>query len=101
MATAIAYPAWVIVSFKSRALHAFWHRGDASKIRPDLVKRLQVRLSALDAARSLAELNLPGFDFHRLHGRPVRYSLHVNGPWCVTFEWSGEDATRVHLEQYH
>jgi proteic killer suppression protein len=91
----------VIVSFKSRALRAFWQRGDSSGIRPDLVQRVRVRLSALDAARSPTELHLPGFDFHRLRGSPPRYSLHVNGPWCVTFEWSGEDAIRVDLEQYH
>jgi plasmid maintenance system killer protein len=24
----------------------------------------------------------------------------VNGPWCLTFEWEGEDAIRVDLEQY-
>ncbi len=45
------------------------------------------RLDALDNAESLAELNLPGFDFHGLHGKPKRYSMHVNGPWCLTFEW--------------
>jgi proteic killer suppression protein len=42
-----------------------------------------------------------GFDFHRLHGKPVRYSVHVNGPWCVTFEFDGSHAFRVDYEQYH
>jgi proteic killer suppression protein len=27
--------------------------------------------------------------------------VHVNGPWCITFEWDGEDAVRVALEEYH
>jgi len=27
--------------------------------------------------------------------------VHVNGPWCLTFAWDGEDAVRVDLEQYH
>ena len=30
---------------------------------------------------------MPGFDFHKLRGAPVRYSVHVNGPWCLTFGW--------------
>jgi proteic killer suppression protein len=47
------------------------------------------------------DLSLPGFDFHRLQVKPTRYSIHVNGSWCVTFEWDGEDATNVDLEQYH
>ncbi len=45
-------------------------------------------------------MNFPGFNFHRLRGRPVRYTVHVNGPWCLTFAWDGEDAVRVDLEQY-
>jgi len=44
---------------------------------------------------------LPGFNFHRLRGKPARWTVHVNGPWCLTFEWDGEDAVRVDLEQYH
>jgi proteic killer suppression protein len=46
-------------------------------------------------------MNAPGFNFHRLRGQPARYTVHVNGPWCLTFEWKGEDAVRVELEQYH
>ena len=46
-------------------------------------------------------MNLPGFNFHKLRGKPTRYTVHVNGLWCVTFEWDSEDAVRVDLEQYH
>ena len=34
-------------------------------------------------------------------GRPVRYGVHVNGRWCLTFEWQNGDGVRVNLEQYH
>lgn len=80
---------------------AMWNKGDASKVRADLVARVQRRLSALDAAARPEDVNLPGFDFHKLRGKPVRYTMHVNGPWCVTFGWDGEDAVDVDLEQYH
>jgi proteic killer suppression protein len=60
-----------------------------------------VRLAALDSARDLSDLNQPGFDFHPLRGLPRRYTMHVNGPWCLTFEWEAGDAHRVDLEQYH
>ena len=46
-------------------------------------------------------LRLPGFDFHPLKGVPQRYSVHVNGPWCLTFGWEGENAIDVDLENYH
>jgi proteic killer suppression protein len=46
-------------------------------------------------------MNLHGFNFHALHGKPQRYTVHVNGPWCITFEFENGDAIRVDLEQYH
>jgi toxin HigB-1 len=91
----------MIRTFRSRALAAFWHSGDIARIRPDLAARVAVRLSRLDAAARPEEMNVPGFNFHRLQGKPLRYTVHVNGPWCITFEWEGNDAVRVDLEQYH
>jgi toxin HigB-1 len=70
-------------------------------VRPDLVARIRRRLDAVHAAGGPEDMDLPGFNFHRLRGRPTRYSVHVNGPWCLTFGWDGEDAVQVDLEQYH
>lgn len=91
----------MIVSFKHKGLKELLEAGRSRRVAPELQKRIRVRLSALDAAISLAELNQPGFDFHPLHGRPQRYTIHVNGPWCLTFEWEDGKALRVDLEQYH
>ena len=46
-------------------------------------------------------MNVPGFNFHALHGTPKRYTVPVNGPWCITFGWDGTDAIDVDPEQYH
>jgi proteic killer suppression protein len=46
-------------------------------------------------------MNVPGFDFHALRGTPPRYTVHINGPWCITFAFEDADACRVDLEQYH
>jgi proteic killer suppression protein len=48
-----------------------------------------------------ALLAVPGFAFHPLKGKPQRYSIHVNGPWTLTFGWESGEATDVDLEQYH
>jgi proteic killer suppression protein len=64
-------------------------------------KRILIRLDRMDAASALEELNLPGFDFHPLKGKPQRYSIHVNGPWCLTFEFEQGDIYRIDFEQYH
>jgi proteic killer suppression protein len=65
------------------------------------VARILVRLNALDDATNPERLNVPGFNFHRLRGQPVRYTVHINGPWYITFGWEGEDAVQIDLEQYH
>jgi proteic killer suppression protein len=60
------------------------------------------RLDRLDVAVRAEEMNIPGFDFHALHGfNPKRYSVHVNGPWCITFEFEDGDACRIDFKQYH
>lgn len=47
------------------------------------------------------DINLPGFNLHRLRGAAERWALAVNGPWRITFEWRDGDAFSVDLEQYH
>ena len=93
--------AGVIKSFRHKGLKELFESGSSRKVRPDLQARALRRLDALDHAAELADLNLPGFDLHPLRGRPQRYSLHVNGPWCITFEWEDGAALRVDLVQYH
>lgn len=92
----------MIRSFKSKPLLELFRTGKAARIDPKLQKRILVRLDRLAVAARPEDMNLPGFDFHALRGfSPTRYSVHANGPWCITFEFDGNDATRVDLEQYH
>ena len=92
----------MIGSFWHRGLRELFETGKSGRVRPDLHRRTLVRLDAIDKAARLEALNQPGFDFHPLRGsRPRRYSIHVNGPWCITFEWRNGRALRVDLEQYH
>ncbi|MDY0222433.1 MAG: type II toxin-antitoxin system RelE/ParE family toxin [Desulfobacterium sp.] len=55
----------------------------------------------MDQAESLTELNIPGFNFHGLQGKPKWYCIHANRPWCITLEWEDGDALKIDLEQYH
>ena len=91
----------MIRSFRGKALESFWLTGRSAKIRPDLKSRCLRRLDALNEASKPQDMNIPGFNFHGLRGTPKRYSVHVNGPWCVTFGWDENDAVDVDLEQYH
>jgi len=91
----------MIKSFKHKGLSELFEKGRSRRIGADLQSRSLRRLEAVDQAELLSDLNIPGFDFHGLQGKPRRYSIHVNGPWCITFEWDNADALRVDLEQYH
>lgn len=92
----------MIQSFRHKGLADLYYTGKSAKVRADLRARALRRLDVLNAAREVEDLRVPGFDFHPLKGfKPTRYSLHVNGPWCITFEWADGEALRVDLEQYH
>jgi proteic killer suppression protein len=91
----------VIRSFRHAGLRELFETGRSARVRPDLQRRALQRLKVLDQAEVLSDLNVPGFNFHKLQGKPVRHSLRVNGPWCVTVEWEDGEAVRVNLEQYH
>lgn len=91
----------MIKTFKSKQLSALW-AGETTAIDTRLHKRIFVRLDRLDAVATAEEMNLPGFNFHPLSGfNPTRYTVHVNGPWCITFEFKGGSAFNINLEQYH
>ena len=92
----------MIRTFKNKALAELWERGRTAKIDARMYNRIFARLDRLDVAVRPDEMNVPGFDFHALRGfKPIRYWVHVNGPWCITFEFDDGDASRVDFDQYH
>ena len=91
----------MIKSFKHKGLVELFEQGRTRRIQQSLQSRCLRRLDALDQTEYLKDLNVPGFNFHGLQGTPKRYTIHVNGPWCITFEWKEGEALRVNLEQYH
>ncbi|MFM9853643.1 MAG: type II toxin-antitoxin system RelE/ParE family toxin [Sphingomonadaceae bacterium] len=91
----------MIESFRHKGLALLFINNDASKVRADLVERCRNRLAALDEANVPEDMNVPGFDFHKLQGKPLRYAVKVNGPWRITFEFGDGNARKVDLENYH
>jgi proteic killer suppression protein len=92
----------VIRSWRHKGLRELHEAGRTRRIRPDLQQRIGIILDAIGCARSLHELDLPGFVLHPLRGHdPVRYSIRANGPWRITFAFRDGEATSVDLEQYH
>ena len=91
----------MIKDFQHKGLKELFESGKCSKVRPDLIRRSLRILDVLEAAVSLDNLKIPGFDFHGLKGKPKRYSMHVNGPFCITFGWKDGHIINVKLENYH
>jgi toxin HigB-1 len=92
----------VIRSFKSKGLAELWEKGRTGKLDAKMQTRILRRLDRLEVIVRPEEMNVPGFYFHPLRGfKPPRYSVHINGPWCITFEFEDGDGCRVDFQQYH
>ena len=90
----------MIKSFRNKALAVLWETGKTAKIDAKMQRRILARLTSLDAAGKPEDMNIVGYDALRGFD-PTRYTVHINGPWCITFEFSDGDARRVDFEQYH
>jgi proteic killer suppression protein len=94
----------MIRSFRSKQLERYWTKGNAKGIPADHLKRLNLRLTALDNAAALEQMNVPGWHFHALAGDMLgRYAVRVTGNWRLTFAWDddGPAAIDVDYEDYH
>jgi proteic killer suppression protein len=92
----------MIKTFKSKGLAELWETGETKKIDAKMHERILRRLYRLEQTEDVQEMNIAGFAFHRFRNiKPIRYTVHVNGPWCVTFEFEDGHAFNVDFEQYH
>jgi toxin HigB-1 len=74
----------MIISFRRKDLKDLFEVGKTGKIDHKLHKRIINRLDALDHATAPSQMNVPGFDFHELHGfKPPRYSVFGPRQWAV------------------
>ena len=58
----------MIGSFKHKGLKRLYDKDDASKLKPDQVRKITRILSLLDIADAPGDLDLPGFGLHPLQG---------------------------------
>ena len=66
------------------------------------VPKIERLLDRLDTALQPEDMNIPGFGFHQLKGeRKGTYAVTVVKNWRITFEFDGDNAINVNLEDYH
>lgn len=89
-------------AIKHRGLKQLYMKGRSPKIGPEFAPRALRILDILASAEALHDLNVPGMNFHKLKGHmPARYSMHVNGNWCITFAWVDGQPVDIDFEDYH
>ena len=92
----------MIKSFKHKGLRRFYETGSARGIQAKHEKRLRMQLAALDTAKEINDLDVPGYKLHPLKGdRKGIWAITVNGSWRLTFEFSDGNAYVLDYEDYH
>ena len=92
----------MIVGFRHAGLKRLFERGDARRVSPDLVPKVERVLARLDEAVQPSDMNLPGFRLHALRGDLAgHWAVTVSGNWRVVFRFEGRDVRDVNLVDYH
>lgn len=92
----------MIKSFKHKGLRKFFETGDLSGIQARHKSKLRMRLTALDTAKTLEDMDLPGFRLHPLKGdRKGIWAVDVSRNWRVVFRFQDGNAYVVNYEDYH
>jgi proteic killer suppression protein len=92
----------MIESFKHKGLRRYYEKNDRSGLIAEHVERIKKILSALEAAETPEDLDLPTLHFHVLAGnRKGDFSVTVRANWRITFSFVHGNAYQVNLEDYH
>ncbi|TCT20544.1 type II toxin-antitoxin system RelE/ParE family toxin [Thermomonas haemolytica] len=92
----------MIKSFRHKGLRRLFETGVASGVQASHARRLRLQLAALDTARTVEDMDIPGFRLHALKGAMRgRWSITVSGNWRITFEFRDGNAYVLDYEDYH
>ena len=92
----------MIRNFRHRGLQRLYERGDRSRIRPDLVVKVERILARLDASEEAMDMDAPGFGLHPMTGdRKGYWSVVVSRNWRVIFRFEQGHAYDVDFVDYH
>lgn len=92
----------MIVSFKHKGLKKLFYDGDESRVSAQYRERIENMLFALDSARTIEAVNMPGYRLHALKGDMAGlWSISISGNWRITFRFSDGDVYDVDMVDYH
>jgi proteic killer suppression protein len=92
----------VIKSFRHKGLQRYFETGSKTGIQAEHEARLRMRLTALDTAMCIEDMDLPGFRLHPLKGnRKGLWAIDINRNWRIVFAFEEDNAFVVDYEDYH
>lgn len=92
----------MIESVRHKGLRRLYEDADRSKVPAELAERMTEILSILDAAHTVAALDLPSYRLHELKGaRRGTWSVTVRANWRITFRFQDGAALDVDFEDDH
>ena len=91
----------MIGGFRHKGLEEIHRTGKTGRIGADHIRKCVRTLQLLEVAEKPEDMNIAGFPFHGLQGKPNRWSVRVTGNYRITFGWSGENALDVDFEDHH
>lgn len=92
----------MIASFKHKGLKKFYETDKTVGIQNKHRQKLRIRLTALDTATCIKDLDLPGFRLHPLKGnRKGLWAVDVSENWRVVFKFEESNAYLIDYEDYH
>jgi toxin HigB-1 len=92
----------MIKSFRHKGLRRLFEGDDGSKLPPELLTRIRVILSALQASEEIEGMNVPTFRLHSLKGDLKSfYAVTVRANWRIVFRFEYGNAFDVDFVDYH
>ncbi|MFP5277091.1 MAG: type II toxin-antitoxin system RelE/ParE family toxin [Acidobacteriota bacterium] len=92
----------MIRSIRHKGLRRLYEDDDSSAVNPDHAAKLRNILARLDAARTVADMDLPGFRLHPLKGELRGFhAVTVRANWRVVFRFVDGGVADVDVVDYH
>lgn len=93
----------MILGYRDQRTRRF-AEGSRVKAFGGIARKVEMKLDQLDAATTLADLDLPGNRLEALKGdRKGQYSIRINDQWRICFEWhkGSKGPTNAEVVDYH
>lgn len=92
----------MIRTFRHKGLQRLVLEDDSRKLPQDMVARIKLILSTLDAAQEIEGMDIPTFHHHPLKGDLKGfYSVSVRANWRIIFLFVNGEAYDIDFVDYH